>query len=86
MLQNCALDRSKGGRPARIPGLPRSALIRARVLPQTADILKRAAGGSRGVPTLLDEIAQIIAHLRDVDGVANPNTDDGVQRLGGPGD
>ena len=69
VLRNYSLakERNKGGRPPRTPGTPRTGLIRARVLPQTQDVLTRAAGGSSGVPTLLDEIARIIGQLKEID-------------------
>ena len=54
------------GHPTRIPGRKREALIRARVFPETVAILRQAAGGSDKVPTLLDELAQIIARLKEL--------------------
>jgi hypothetical protein len=54
------------GHPTRIPGKKRAGLIRARVLPETEAIFTLAAGGSDKVPTLLDELAQIIARLKEL--------------------
>lgn len=55
---------NKGGRKTKDPsGIKRTGEIRARVLPATESIFKKAAGGSENVPTFLDAIAQVINNL-----------------------
>ena len=49
------------------------------MLPETEAILKRAAGGSNHVPTLLDEVARIIGQLKDVAGDADVSAQDGEE-------
>jgi hypothetical protein len=57
--------KSAAGRKPRTEGIPRTGLIRARVLPRTEEIFLKAAGSSEGIPPLLDEIAKILGNLKD---------------------
>lgn len=58
---------AKRGRPTKDPdGRKRTGRISERVLPETEEIFVAAAGGKEQVATLLDEIAKIVARIKDL--------------------